>query len=684
MVTIKTSTPLDQKFAQKLQLFKNGVWVDQTAPTTASSFSVLGPAEGGDYSYRVVKSDAVNINSSQCVIASNKLNISVQAPKASFAVQKNTCQSDTVLFMDESTSIGSATFSWHWDFGDGDTSNVQNPKHRFKISGDVPVKLTITTQYGCVNETVKTIHVITPVNIDFTASTPYCVGQEITFTDNSVSPDGNINSWNWDFGDGQKDTKYYSTPFQHKYDTAGVYKVILNIITAKGCTATLTKTIEVHPVPKVNFILPEICLKDVYAQFKDSSFVADNEPMTYLWDFGDDHADAANPNTSTLQNPAHIYSEAKQYQVTLTVTPTGGCQQTLVKPFTVNGSEPRAVFNVLNPSSLCSNRDVYFSNESAVDFGSITKVIWDFGDNSTPDTDENPYKGKLYHHKYPEINLPTAIHPYTVRMIAYSGQSCFLVSDPTTITILAVPALTFNAADSVCINFGTVQFAAQENTGITGAGTYYGAGVSPTGLFDPAKAGVGTFDIKYIYTAQTGCADTIVHKIKVNPIGTVDAGPDVTILSGGTTTLHAIATGDKITYLWSPATGLNNATIPNPVASIDKDITYTLTVTNSYGCAVTDQVNVRVLQEPVVPNTFTPNGDGINDNWVIKYLDSYAGAIVDVFNRNGQKVYTSNNYPVAGWDGHFNGQDLPVGVYYYIIDPKHGRKPISGYVTIIR
>ena len=85
----------------------------------------------------------------------------------------------------------------------------------------------------------------------------------------------------------------------------------------------------------------------------------------------------------------------------------------------------------------------------------------------------------------------------------------------------------------------------------------------------------------------------------------------------------------------------------------------------------------------VIPNTFTPNGDGINDTWNIKYLDNYPNATVEIFSRYGEKVYFSRNYPIP-WDGTYKGVNLPVGTYYYIVNPNSGHKALSGYVTIIR
>ena len=83
------------------------------------------------------------------------------------------------------------------------------------------------------------------------------------------------------------------------------------------------------------------------------------------------------------------------------------------------------------------------------------------------------------------------------------------------------------------------------------------------------------------------------------------------------------------------------------------------------------------------PNTFTPNGDGINEVWIIEYLDTYPDNRVQVFTRTGQLVFESKGYKTP-WDGKFNGKPLPFDTYYYIVEPESGRKPITGYVTIVK
>jgi gliding motility-associated-like protein len=94
-------------------------------------------------------------------------------------------------------------------------------------------------------------------------------------------------------------------------------------------------------------------------------------------------------------------------------------------------------------------------------------------------------------------------------------------------------------------------------------------------------------------------------------------------------------------------------------------------------------MQLTVLKLPTPPNTFSPNGDGINDFWEVKYLDQYPGCVVELFDPRGQMLYRSVGYQKP-WDGTLNGRILPTGTYYYIIDPKNGRKKMAGFITILK
>jgi gliding motility-associated-like protein len=155
------------------------------------------------------------------------------------------------------------------------------------------------------------------------------------------------------------------------------------------------------------------------------------------------------------------------------------------------------------------------------------------------------------------------------------------------------------------------------------------------------------------------------------------------VLEGGIITLNATASGKDVNYMWTPSTYLSSATLLNPVATPLKDISYLLTVTGEGNCAVSDFMKVTVLKKPTIPNAFSPNGDGINDNWMIRYLDTYPGCLLEVYDRYGQLVYRSVGYNKP-WDGTRNGKPIPVGVYFYILDSKKHDKPFTGSVTLIR
>jgi gliding motility-associated-like protein len=150
------------------------------------------------------------------------------------------------------------------------------------------------------------------------------------------------------------------------------------------------------------------------------------------------------------------------------------------------------------------------------------------------------------------------------------------------------------------------------------------------------------------------------------------------------------------TYLWyvNGALVSNNDTYTSKMLA-DGDQVYCIMTT--YGKCVapvpaqSNIINVNLAPEVgcivvpiiVIPNAFTPNGDGHNDTWNIPALANYPGCIVNVFNRYGISVFRSINYTSA-WNGNYSDGVVPSGTYYYIIEPKKGQAKLSGYVVVIR
>jgi gliding motility-associated-like protein len=134
---------------------------------------------------------------------------------------------------------------------------------------------------------------------------------------------------------------------------------------------------------------------------------------------------------------------------------------------------------------------------------------------------------------------------------------------------------------------------------------------------------------------------------------------------------------------WSPATGLDNPGILNPIATPNQTTKYTLLVQNQNTCTATDSLIIKVLPlDVVIPNAISPNHDGVNDVWNIQHLDQFATCTVNIFNRYGQKLFTSTGY-AHPWDGTYKNRRLPAGTYYYIIDLKDGSAVRSGYVVLV-
>jgi gliding motility-associated-like protein len=640
----------------------------------------------GDYS---VTATVINPNGDVCGLTTDidfDFNIT-DYPDAKFTYLGG-CPGEPVKFTDATDAKGAELKTWLWDFGDGKTSNLQNPEHIYAVAGDYNVILTTQNVNECSNtSSAVKVHISKPPTALFNISAPLCADKDVTITDASTPGDGPIVKWLYDFGDGTTETRTDKAPFTHLYTAAGTYKIKLTLTNDKGCNSAISeKSIAISAIPVVDFSLPDVCISDA-AKFTDKSSIADNTEsgFTYLWNFGDANANAANPNTSIAKNAQHKYTVAAVYTVTLTVTSAGGCSFSKSQQFTVNGAQPVAKFSVDNKDALCSSGPVIFHESSTLDFGNFTKIVWYYDYNGNRQDAETFIRADLpasrtYNHSYTQFNAP-ASKTYRVRMEAYSGETCVDVAEQD-IIIKANPVVSISPIGTVCQEVAPIQIVVNKN-GFEGTGVFSGKGVSATGLFSPAAAGVGTFTITYKFTAQNGCDFTTTQDIIVNPTPTVNAGENLGLLEGGTVLLKAQAGGKGLSYKWVPATGLDHDDVLNPVCSAIDDISYTLTVTSSDGCQASDEIFVKVLKKLAVINTFTPNGDGFNDTWTIKYLESYPGNTVDVYNRYGEKVYSSTGYGIP-WDGTYKGANLPSGTYYYIINPRNGRKVVSGSVTIIR
>jgi len=649
----------------------------------------------GDYHLNVVAhvpNNATNCQSGD--LETNYIFTIYNLPTANFDVAVNSCAKSDLTFTDKSISNSAdfAVTNWIWDFGDGSNSTDQNPKHQYAAEGTYTVTLSVKSGTGCYSDVVTKVVKIFPLPVSqFIAAANTCTNTDYLVTDqssiSSTQSPNTITNWSWDFGDGTIINKTDKTPFNYQYKNTGKYTVKLTTTSAQGCVSVaFTQNVTVTDLPVADFTTPDVCLKDDFAVFVNKSIDAAGGTgiFTYEWNFGDNASTALNPNISTDKDGKHKYINFGAYTVTLKITNVNGCVTTQTHNFVVNGAVQKADFSIQNESNLCSNKDVVINNSSAAFVGKITKILIYKDFINEPEKFET-----LMYPTNADIHLTytafggNSSKNYTIRLVAYSGESCFEEISKV-ITLKPSPILEFADIPAACQNDGSVIInQAKETSQIAGIGTYSGDGIDALGNFNPRNVSVGPHIITYTFTPDNGCIAFISKTIKVYKSPEADVEPILYILSGGEVKIPATAEGSGLTYKWTPSLGLDHDDVLNPVAAPEKDTEYKLLATTDEGCTVTRNVLVKVLQALVPPNSFTPNGDGVNDVWNIKYLESYPNATIEVFNRNGMKVFFSNGYKVP-FDGNYQNEPLPVGVYYYLINPRNGRKTVTGPLTIIR
>ncbi|HTQ29165.1 MAG TPA: gliding motility-associated C-terminal domain-containing protein, partial [Puia sp.] len=207
---------------------------------------------------------------------------------------------------------------------------------------------------------------------------------------------------------------------------------------------------------------------------------------------------------------------------------------------------------------------------------------------------------------------------------------------------------------------------------------------SPTPVATPDSSTTFNVLISDFYCAFDSSFQVLVA-VNQNPV--VNAGKSNDI-DCSTTTAQLTATGAD-SYLWTPATDLNDPHVASPTASIDSTTTFVVQGTDQQGCYAFDSIIVKVTSAGkasfVVPNAFTPNGDGLNDCFGIRRWGNVTIEEFSIYNRWGQRVFTTRNASQC-WDGTFNGEQQPAGGYPYVIKAKTfcGDVTRTGMVMLIR
>ena len=278
-----------------------------------------------------------------------------------------------------------------------------------------------------------------------------------------------------------------------------------------------------------------------------------------------------------------------------------------------------------------------------------------------------------------------SISTTTPYYVTESSAGCASTAAIVTATINQIPNPPVTHDVNYCQNATAVALSA------TGANLMWYSPDGSSSSTAPVPSTVSGGSTTYYVTASSGTCESSKSALVVNvdSITAYAGGPVIRVNEGVPFTIHgnAAATGNNtVSITWSPSMYLSNAHIQNPVITTSMDGVYTMNVSTSDGCAASDNLQVMILKKVVIPNAFSPNGDGINDTWIIQYLEEYLSATVTIFNRYGQIVFQSpaGAYPNKPWDGTYKGTVVPVGTYYYIIKLSDNSQPLSGSISVIK
>jgi len=656
-LSVAPSPDTSMCFGDTVQISAQGEGVDYSwSPpdglfTPDSSFSQASPAATTTYTMQHTDTNGCSSYDSVKVIVNRSI-ASFEEPIA--------CLNDTSYFTDQSINIGGQIIKWQWDFGDGDSSTVQNPAHLYDAEGTYPVNLYVKDNNGCEDDTTVNVEVDPLPTATFSIPDTLCANTPATFRDFSSSNDG-IRGWQWDFGDGSPiDTGKNPS---HSFPVSGYYDVTLTVTDSNFCREDTTIQVFVDPRPEVNFVADNACFGQP-VQFFDST-KSDTILTDYQWDFDD------GGNTSNLKNPSHLYSKPGTFGANLEVTDINGCSRDTTIAVTV-WELPDPAFEA---GPICLGDTMMFRDNTQEGDAPLKQWFWQFGDGIGSDTLQSP--------SYAYLDSGV----YDVTLQVRDTNSC--QNEITSQVRVDHPADPYASPDTL--------ICAGESVQLQGGGGDSIVWRPADGLTDPSDPSpIATPDAttSYALNAKNGvCAfDTALANIEVIPLPYLQLPDDQRLLKGDSTELTTFAnSADSI--MWEPSVGLSCTTCIRPVARPLASQQYSVTaVDREYGCVNRDSTVVTVYEQCeeeqiFVPNTFTPNGDGKNDRLYVRTLGVKKLFHFRVFNRWGELMFETDHLN-EGWDGtNSSGKKLNSGVYVYVVKVlcyNNVELTTSGNVTILK
>ena len=553
----------------------------------------------GIYSVKlVIKNAAGDMDS---VTKTSYINVFAK-PVSNFSATPLTgCFPLPVTFTDLSTAESGTISSWLWDFGDGNTSTIQNPSHNYSAAGNYTVSLLVTNSNGCSKSFTKSnyISISNGVTAAFTNSTPSsCAAPQTINFQNQSTGTGTL-LYQWLYGDGVTATGI-APP--HTYTASGSYTVQLIVTNSTGCSDTITSA---NPITigtvNADFTAPTVgCVGSPIAITNTSA----PTPVSSSWAFGDG-------TTSTVLNPIKTYTNAGNYNITLT-SDFGGCQATKVYPITIF-AKPTAAFSGLPTTGCTAPLTVTFNNSAP---GAVS-YKWNFGDGVGTSTLQNP------------TYTYTANGAYSVTLITTNLNGCtdtltkidYIKIQPPVAQITNLPK---QGCAPLLVNFSSTVTTLEP---IVNYQWDFGNGVT-SNLQNPSYSfPAGNYNIQLVVTTASGCTDTVTViegvKSALKPVANFSATP-TDVCAKLPVQFNDLSTGTVSTWLWNFGDG-NTSTSQTPTHAYQDTgfFTVTLIVTNN-GCADTSiKPNYIHVKPPIAIFTTTAT---CNNKYLRTFTDQSIGA----------------------------------------------------------
>ncbi len=609
------------------------------------------------------------------------------------------CFKDSVYFNNISIVDSSTAIAYYsWNFGDGAvSSSLQHPVHYYSTPGTYPVTLLVKTIDSCYTNITLSVNVFDPPLTAFSVN-DVCLYDSAVFTNTSLDPSmGSIANWQWNFGDSTPLNTSTWSP-NHLYSVPATYQISLITRSSNlACADTLIDSVTVFPIPVAGYSAADVCQNQLML-FNDTSEVPSGAVVSWSWDFGD------NSGLSTLQQPNHSYSNHGIFPVSLIVTTDYGCKDTTSNNVLIHPL-PTALFASQN---VCLGNASLFTDLSTIPANaandSIPSWLWNFGDNSPVSTTQSPS------YTYP------ATGSYVVTLKTTSNFGC-VDSTNKTIIINPNPQVNFTANNTVgceplCLSFidGSVVIPLANaqwqwdlgNGSIINNSTTFDYCYIYDSVYAASPFAPDIYTITLTVTSDSGCVSVLTKNnyitVYPKPDAVFNVLPATTTITDPVINITNLSSGAD-SWLWnfgdgSPplTTGIDSSSVSAPLSHTYTDTgSYTIMLITStqYGCI--DTAYETVIIEPdfmfYIPNSFSPNDDGINDTFIGRgsFIKEFE---MSIFDRWGNMVYRTDDIDKP-WDGKSNYGNEPsqTDIYVYsikIIDFKMKKHTYKGTVTLMR